>query len=97
MEGHASRLNALEARVSNIETVTANMGGRPVWGDKYADNHRLRIDLEAAHAEILRLGGVIPEPCGPIVFRSACGAELEPVFAGEIVEVEYSGPEKASA
>lgn len=99
MDGHPSRLNALEARVSNIETVTAlaSSGDVTVWSDKYADNHRLRIDLEAAHAEIRRLGGVIPEPCGPIIFRSVCGAELEPVFAGEIVEVEYSGPEEASA
>lgn len=64
MKGHASRLSALEARVSNIETVTATFGGQAVWDDKYADNHRLRADLEAAHAEIRRLGGVIPEPCG---------------------------------
>lgn len=69
MDGHASRLNALEARVSNIETVTSTVGERPVLDDKYADNHRLRIDLEAAHAEIRRLGGVIPEPCGPMVLH----------------------------
>lgn len=65
MEGSASRLNALEARVSNIEAVTSTVSGRAVWGDKYAENHRLRVDLEAAHVEIRRLGGAIPESCDP--------------------------------
>ena len=62
MDAHASQITSLEARVSNLELVTA--GPRVEWNDKYADNHRLRVDLEAAHAEIRRLGGVIPEPCG---------------------------------
>ena len=76
MDGNASRLSALEARVSNIENVTANIGGRHVWDDKHADNYRLRIDLEAAHAEIRRLGGVVPEPCGPIVLRLKVDGEI---------------------
>lgn len=76
MEGHASRLSALEARISNIETVTATIGGQAVLNDKYAENYGLRIDLEAAHAEIRRLGGVIPEPCGPVTIRLKVDGEV---------------------
>lgn len=102
MKGHASRIDNLEARVSSIESATSTVTARAtsgdvtVWNDKYADNHRLRVDLELAHAEIRRLGGVIPEPCGPIVLRSVCGTKLEPVFAAAIVEVEYSGPKETA-
>lgn len=75
MESHTSRIDNLEARVASIEsalstvTASATSGDVTVWSDKYADNHRLRVDLEAAHAEIRRLGGVIPEPCGPSSLR----------------------------
>ena len=63
----SSRLNVLEARLTCAETSigSARLERHP-WTDKYADNARLQIDLDAAHAEITRLGGNIPVPCGPL-------------------------------
>lgn len=79
---------ATAARVSTLKTDVGSVEGY-VLNDKYADNTRLRTDLEAAHAEIRRLGGNIPEPCGPLVYRSLDGAEFEPMLSGNVVKMEY--------